>query len=232
MYKIGILNDIHGNITALRRAVEKLQQLGCDELIATGDLIAIGPCSAECLEYLRGLENFRAVKGNHELYYLKGTVGMSEGEVSHQNWVREQLGESCRSYISALPMHLCREVYGKLLCFTHYAQREDGAFLPVRSPELAWLERDFSYLPADVIVYGHHHMPSRLYGKKQYINCGSLGCPHQCGGIARAGYLCVSPQGMTFDQLEISYEKDEMLEEMNKRQMPQREFVAKIFYGA
>ena len=41
--QLGVVTDIHNNLTALKVVVEKLQQIGCDKIICCGDIIGIGP---------------------------------------------------------------------------------------------------------------------------------------------------------------------------------------------
>ncbi len=41
--KLGIITDIHNNLTALKCVVAKLNQMECDKIICCGDIIGIGP---------------------------------------------------------------------------------------------------------------------------------------------------------------------------------------------
>lgn len=41
--KLGVITDIHNNLTALIEVVEQLNQMKCDKLICCGDIIGIGP---------------------------------------------------------------------------------------------------------------------------------------------------------------------------------------------
>ena len=61
---IGVITDIHNNLTALKVIVEKLQQLGCDKIICCGDIIGIGPYPEETVQYLMQIPNLIAVRGN------------------------------------------------------------------------------------------------------------------------------------------------------------------------
>lgn len=53
--KIGVLNDIHGNLPALEAVLTFFREQGCDEIIGTGDVLTIGPDSIECLHRLQSL---------------------------------------------------------------------------------------------------------------------------------------------------------------------------------
>ena len=45
--KLGVITDIHNNLTALRVVVERLNQMECDKIICCGDIIGIGPYPEE-----------------------------------------------------------------------------------------------------------------------------------------------------------------------------------------
>lgn len=70
--KLGVITDIHNNLTALREVVERLNQMKCDKLICCGDIIGIGPYPEETVQYMMQLPNLIAVRGNHEKYLLEG----------------------------------------------------------------------------------------------------------------------------------------------------------------
>ena len=70
--KIGVLNDIHGNLPALEAVLTFFREQGCDEIIGTGDVLTIGPDSIECLHRLQSLPHFHMVSGNHERCFFGG----------------------------------------------------------------------------------------------------------------------------------------------------------------
>lgn len=67
--KIGIFQDIHANLPALKRSLQFFQEKGCDQIIHCGDLIAIGPYSAEVMLLARSVENLTCIMGNHDYWY-------------------------------------------------------------------------------------------------------------------------------------------------------------------
>ncbi|MDE7454798.1 MAG: metallophosphoesterase, partial [Clostridia bacterium] len=52
MGKIGVISDIHGNVQALQAIMQLFDDERCDEIIHTGDVVDIGPCSRECMDIL------------------------------------------------------------------------------------------------------------------------------------------------------------------------------------
>ncbi len=72
-----VVGDIHGDLVALRTLVAKMPKLDADDtLVFLGDYVDRGPCSAEVVEVVRGIERsagFKVVclRGNHEDAWLR-----------------------------------------------------------------------------------------------------------------------------------------------------------------
>lgn len=75
--KLGIITDIHNNLTALDAVVKRLQEIKCDKIICCGDIIGIGPYPEETVQYMMQIPDLIAVRGNHEKYLLEGMAGMN-----------------------------------------------------------------------------------------------------------------------------------------------------------
>lgn len=233
MVKIGILNDIHGNIEALEAVISYLQDQNCELIIATGDMIAIGPSSNECLNYLR-VHHVDAILGNHEGYLLNSynPLTMSKGEAIHQAFIHQQVDQANIAYLKSLPYVIEKEFDQVKLVFIHYGIKQDGDFYPVND-QLTTDELDFMFqcFDADVICYGHSHISSDLKGNKRYINTGSLGCPHDGSVFANAGIIEINYGKIDYQHIKIPYNKQKVIEHMETIQLPEREFIKSIFYG-
>ena len=71
--KIGIITDIHSNITALNTVLNEFDKIKVDKIICCGDIIGIGPKPEETVqELIQRRDILIAVKGNHEQYLLEG----------------------------------------------------------------------------------------------------------------------------------------------------------------
>ncbi|WP_372753884.1 metallophosphoesterase [Labilibaculum sp.] len=80
---MGIFQDIHGNLPALKKGVEIFRENGCEKIFYVGDLIGISPYSKESMDF---------VMGNHDYWYAYGLPNptpewMSEEEVRHWTWI-------------------------------------------------------------------------------------------------------------------------------------------------
>lgn len=105
--KLGVITDIHNNLTALRVVAERLRQSKCDKIICCGDIIGIGPYPEETVQYMMQIPNLIAVRGNHEKYLLDKMPNdypndehMSFEEIKHHQWEHSLLStESNYIYI-------------------------------------------------------------------------------------------------------------------------------------
>ena len=65
MPRIAILSDIHANLPALEKVLEKLEKESPDIWLCLGDLVGYGPYPSECIDLVRE-RNMICVKGNHD----------------------------------------------------------------------------------------------------------------------------------------------------------------------
>ncbi|MDG6882468.1 Bis(5'-nucleosyl)-tetraphosphatase, symmetrical [Phocoenobacter uteri] len=73
-----IVGDLHGCFDELKQLLQKVDFNPCnDELLLTGDLIARGEQSLECLRFVKSLgDRATTVLGNHDLHLLATNLGI------------------------------------------------------------------------------------------------------------------------------------------------------------
>ncbi len=232
---IAVITDVHGNLPALQAVLKEVERIGCDLVYHTGDSIAIGPFPGECLQLLLDRADTRMVMGNHERYLANGIPQpppsyMSSGELEHQIWVRSELDEKQKAQVKSLPYIAIHEFNGLKVGFVHGRMREDGydfSNVPVGGVEE--LDRYFSFIPADIVFYGHIHTSSRKKGIKEYVNPGSAGCSKD--SLARFALLRIDGGSYSLNSCKVPYDKSVVLAELERRRVPDRDFIAKVFYG-
>lgn len=235
--KIAVLADAHANLPALQAALEAIHAEGCDLIFHVGDAIAIGPYPAECVDLLHGTENVSCTAGNHDLYFVHGLptpqpTWMSDGEVEHQIWTHAQLGDGRRSIVRAWPM-VCEETFeGVRIVFMHYGLDPSGKDFAgiARQPRGADLDPMFAHYGAAIVFFGHDHSPADVIGRSRYINPGSLGCCPQA--LARYAVITFSGQQMDIQHRSIAYDDKELYEAFENRNVPEREFIYRAFFGS
>ena len=90
----------------------------------------------------------------------------------------------------------------------------------------------FKNIDADIIVYGHNHIPAvNNESNKWYINSGSLGCPGNDCNIARAGIININNNNITYEELNLHYDVKKVIKNIEDMKYPEFENILKYFYG-
>jgi predicted phosphodiesterase len=102
---IGVLADVHGNLPALRAALDALAAAGASRYVVAGDLVGYGPYPNECVELVASLDGV-CVAGNHDLMALgllsdEGCIPLARETL---RWTRSVLGADARAYLEGLPL--------------------------------------------------------------------------------------------------------------------------------
>ena len=232
MHKIGLISDIHGNDVAFKEVLKRLDGK-VDEIICLGDMIGIGPNSNDVVDIARGLKNFKSVLGNHERYLLYGFNNPNScTDKTHQDWQKNQISKENLEYIKTIPVEIVREYKSKKLLFLHYARKDvnDLRFeLIIHDATYDELYNMFKKHDADIYFYGHEHIASIVSKDKQFIDVGSLGCPFPSCNIARYGILEID-EDIKYYPYTFTYDTSKILNDMEEKKMPNREFISKAFY--
>jgi predicted phosphodiesterase len=231
------MTDVHANLPALQAALNDIKKAGYDLLIHTGDAIAIGPYPAECLALLMATPNVCLITGNHESYFVEGVPEaqpslMSDGEVQHQHWTHAQLGPAMKAVVATWPYHVDIEEDGVTATFLHYPLEESGReFQSVRliNPSASQLDAAFHEVDSSVIFCGHEHQSFDVQGRSRYVNPGSLGCSAEA--VARYCALDISNHGFSIQHHAVEYDRTELFHTFEERQVPDRHFILKTFFG-
>lgn len=238
MVKICIISDIHGNLFALKAILKKINVENYDYIYFLGDVIAIGPFPKECVEMILKLQNAKYILGNHEEYFISNGEKcsfhtMSEGEKNHQQWVASLLNEKIRDEIKKLPYVIYETIQGVSVAFLHYALNNDKSINTFKNIEknisCESLDTLFDGINADLIFYGHDHLPSNVKGKKHYVNVGTSGCTKS----NYTHYTTVIFENNNYDIITnyIEYKKDQLLKELFNKNIPEKEFILKCFFN-
>ncbi|MDO8669929.1 MAG: metallophosphoesterase family protein [Dehalococcoidia bacterium] len=162
--RIGIISDIHGNVSGLEQALEAMGQV--DEILCAGDLVYQYRFSNEVIEIVRSL-GVKCVRGNHEDIIIShhGANLRASGTIKPENL----------RYITNLPIRFEEQIDGKKFYMVHGSPWD-----PLREyvmPQDRRIEQ-MKEIDADVVVMGHTHFPMvRKVGKVLVINPGSCGDP-------------------------------------------------------
>lgn len=220
--------------------MEYFDQQNCDKIICCGDIIGIGPYPEETVQYMRKLPNLTAVKGNHDKYLTDGmpTVVPNEermdyGEMLHHKWEHARLSEESKAFLRSLPERAELAIGEYKLAVMHYCMDGSGQYVPyVPNPSDSDLESMLAHADSDIVLVGHDHSRTiRKVNNQWYINVGSLGCPGKERNIARAGILTIENDTVEIEPMELVYDAERGVSEINRLDYPEAENIKKFFYG-
>lgn len=155
--KIGILGDIHGNLSALQAAVSAMDRKGIDQVLSVGDVVGYGAAPRECIEVLRSIEA-RVVQGNHDAAVVGALELMYFNNYAREAvlWTRTVLSGKEFDWLETLPLKLdlaeCSVAHGT------YAHPEQFDYVQSTSDA----DPSLDALPTAVCFVGHTHVPLTL----------------------------------------------------------------------
>lgn len=104
--RFAVLSDVHGNLHALRAALEVVQAAGVDDCLHLGDAVGYGPHPNECVDLLEQVAPVR-VSGNHEQIVLGrlSDDACTRTARTSLDWTRTELGVRQREVVATWPLH-------------------------------------------------------------------------------------------------------------------------------
>lgn len=153
-HKIGVLGDIHANLSALQAVLALFDLEGVSEIYSVGDLVGYGPRPNECIELLaeRGV---RCVAGNHDwaVLGLIDTRCFNRYAAAAAAWTADELTSASRRYLETLPLRIdtadCSVFHASL------PQPEEFGYLQSLPAALECL----THFEAPIGFFGHTHVP-------------------------------------------------------------------------
>lgn len=212
--RVGILSDIHGNLTALDAVLADLRQQKPDLVFHGGDL-AFGGCNpAEVIDCI-AQEGWAGVVGNTDemLWTAEARLGLEASapklrplfRVLFESCgpaTRKLIGEARLDWLRRLPAELRHENWVLL-----HASPGNLWRAPMDTADDATLETTYKDLNAGIVVYCHIHRPfTRRVGHMTVCNCGSVGAPYD--GDPRASYLMIDNGRPAVRRVEYDVERE------------------------
>lgn len=184
--KIGIVADIHGDLTSLLDALELLREQGVDQIVCAGDLLEKGPDGDAVVQVIR-TEAIPCVRGNHDWDALGNQRWLrTNSDLTHPAVAVRLLRESTLRYVNDLPLTLHYEWAGKRVLLAHGApwSASEYVYAVAPPPFLQKVVQD-----VDIVILGHTHRPMRVrVGQAWIVNPGSV-CKPDVGGTHTCGIL-------------------------------------------
>jgi len=160
--KIGIISDIHSNLSALETIVITLRRRGVKEYLCLGDIVGYGPEPNECLEFIQELPLLAIVAGNHDraAIFPEEAENFSPDARQAIFWTGRELTPQNKEFLQQLKPVITWEnftlVHGSPRPNWYYRQ-----YLHTKE-ELASVINDF-FTP--VCLFGHTHIQTLFWGR-------------------------------------------------------------------
>ncbi|NKN34906.1 metallophosphoesterase family protein [Agrobacterium sp. a22-2] len=204
---IAIISDIHGNLPALTAVLERIDALGCRQILSLGDVVGYYAQPGECVDVLRdrGIVN---ILGNHDHYIVSG-------EGCPRSRLVSEITDYQRGIISPEQVEWLSTSRSHIVDGTDYFVH-GGLDDPIDQYLYAIADAHF---PAGMrrLFAGHTHVQAVLdVNGKTFCNPGAVGQPRD--GDPRAAFATLS--GDRIDLHRVGYDIDQTAFHMRNAGFP------------
>jgi putative phosphoesterase len=234
--KFAVITDIHGNNPALEAVLKDIDKRQLDHIYCLGDIVGIGPDSNEVLDLLTSREDITYVIGNHDLAVIAAFYGQDapvghHNERHHHEWLAARIDSSYIGFLEKMPKQIVETYLNKRLLFVHYHLNKEEQFISIdKKPSIGRLDNFYEGTNFNLVCFGHHHILHNYRSESSvYFNPGALGCYDK--PLARYGIVEVTSEEIMVEPVEIPYDNRKFLKSYIELEVPEREFILKIFHG-
>lgn len=175
--KIAAISDIHGNLYALMKVLEDIDEQKVDRIICLGDLVGYGPHPNEVVALIKRRE-IPCIKGNYDASVVDGEYTFIRNTTINSfslPWAVNEVRTANKYYLDSLPLKLEYSINGVNIVFTHGSPEKINEYLFEDAENTSRTMKDFT---GDVLVCAHTHIPScKKFDNKLFVNVGSVGKP-------------------------------------------------------
>ena len=210
MTRLAILSDVHGNLPALEAVIDDMAQFQPDHVVVAGDLINVGPFSAQVMQRIHDL-GWATIRGNHEYYLLEHDT--PRAPESRRRWITlpllyDQLKGRWYNTIAAMPDELTLQYPdGPPIRVMHGTPGNPFNALGRKSTDDE-VRQMLNGIEEPTVISGHYHLSFEHHVDGWHsLNPGSLGVP--LDGLQDANYLILDSAGdhwqPTFRRVPVDY---------------------------
>lgn len=150
--RYAIISDIHSNLEGLEKCLDKIDEVGVDQIVCLGDIVGYGANPNECTEVVRQRCEI-SLKGNHDIVACANDHPYEFNPMAKDAilWTREALSDENKRYLDDLPEKVEMEEF----IIVHGAISDPGKY--IHSPADALTEfglmNDYG-----LCFFGHTHI--------------------------------------------------------------------------
>ena len=215
-YKLAILSDIHGNLTAFEAVLADLKKYSpIDGIIVAGDIIG-GPGQEEILQRLREM-NAVMIQGNwdHRIVTIDDGTAPGHFYTASQHllirWLHAHLSSEAMQFLHTLPEQRTFHPDGAdPIRIVHGSPRHIAEKVYPQSEDQ--LNEVLSLVLEPVVIFGHTHVQWQVsrHGRLA-LNPGALFNSHNCPG-AQYALLCWGGSAWSVFPMMVPYDKEKVRE--------------------
>jgi predicted phosphodiesterase len=193
---IALISDIHGNYSALKSVLNKIDNLGISEIYCLGDIVGYYSQVNECCEELQK-RNIKCLIGNHDWYMISKT-----------NCPRSKSANDCLQYQSKIIKQENLNWLEKLPIIIQVGELSlvhAGWNNPLDEYLIDINQDYFDLINGQYFASGHTHIQSiKKFSSKVFCNPGSVGQPRD--GNNQAAFATFD--GFEFQLYRVEYDID------------------------
>lgn len=175
--KLAIISDIHGNLYALMKVLEDIDDQKVDLTVCLGDLVGYGPHPNEVVSMIKR-RNIPCIKGNYDASVVDGDFTyIRETNINSfaLPWAVNEVRAANKYYLDNLPTSMTFDFNRKKIKLVHGSPNAVNEYLLEDDSTTA---KVMESLDEDILICAHTHIPSvKAFGNKLFINDGSVGKP-------------------------------------------------------
>ncbi len=229
--KYAIISDNHANLEATVTVLERIDEIGVDQIIHLGDVVGYNANPNECCDLIRE-RNIPTICGNHDAVAcgLEEPWGFNPVALSAAMWTRDTLREDNLEWLRGLPDN---QKFDKFLG-VHGSPTNRNSYLFTWEdilPHVNYVEEQ----ECKWCFFGHTHNPcvfskDGVYSidensqfnlgdeKMFFVNPGSVGQPRD--GDPRAAFGLLDTDTNVFTQVRMNYPVKQAADKVTKAGLP------------
>lgn len=200
--KLGIISDVHSNLSAFQSVLKELDGK-VDKIVSAGDLVGYYPHPNEVIELFREHE-IKTILGNHDVAtILNDTSWFNYYAVKAIEYTQESITEENMRFLRSLRRRESMRISSYIIAIIHGSPRNDDEYIYEEMVGESFL-RDTG---SDILILGHTHVPFiRRFSNGIIINPGSVGQPRD--GNPKASYAVLDFDTMSAEIVRVEYDID------------------------
>jgi len=193
---IALISDVHGNYTALKAVLSKIDSMGIDTVYCLGDVVGYYTEINECCEELQR-RGILSVMGNHDWYMAaRSFCPRSQSVNDCLVYQRKIITDKNFQWLCTLPAFMRKD--GLSMVHGGWANPIDEYLEPT--------ETYFAQVEGNFFASGHVHRQFTVsYGMKKYCNPGSVGQPRD--NDPRAAFATFDGNKFTLHRVKYDIER-------------------------